>query len=261
MPITYEKASEVKSIAEELIKKHHPHLVNVKIEYVYRSEHAKSGGKEVWGKARKIGGLNAWLATPAEDRWTHPEPFFVMEIAKDIWKKLTETAQTALVDHELNHMGRDVETGDLQIEAHDVEDFAIILQRYGLYRAEAEMFVRVGAQQLSLLAIAEDRAESGELNERVTFERLNGDSLTLTKEELLAALYKLELESKTGLILDRVAEQINDGAMNGDGVTVTAEVGRPMKKLGTLHTPNNSSFDRIEFYGQKTKAEIEQEKQ
>lgn len=222
MPVTYENAPEVKSIAEELIKKHHPHLVNVKIEYVYRSEHAKSGGKDVWGKARKIGGLNAWLATPSDERWIHPEPFFVMEIAKDIWVKLKETAQTALVDHELNHMGRDTETGDLMIEAHDVEDFAIILRRYGLYRADAEMFVRAGATQLSLLAIAEDRAESGELNEQVTFERLSGERLTLTKEELLAALFKLETESKTGMILDKIVDHVNTGALNNGDTTVTA---------------------------------------
>ncbi len=67
MPVTYSEAPEVREVAQELIQIHHSHLSGQRIEYVFRSEPAKDKGKEVWGKARKIGGLNAFLADADPD--------------------------------------------------------------------------------------------------------------------------------------------------------------------------------------------------
>jgi putative metallopeptidase len=86
-PIRYREAHEVAEIARDLIYDFHPHLGSARIRYIFRNEIAEDPGKLVYGKARKIGGLNAWLAT--EDRGyeeEEPEPFFVIEIAEPIWK-------------------------------------------------------------------------------------------------------------------------------------------------------------------------------
>lgn len=223
MSIEYSDAESVRSFADQLIKQHHPHLTNVKIEYVFRSEAAVKNGCPVWGRAKLVQGLNAWLATPPLQRWERPDCFFVLEIARDIWSRLTEIQQKALVDHELSHCDRDSETGNLMIVNHDIEEFTHILRRHGLWKTDVEMFVKASAEQLPLMAIIEQRAKDSDLAETVTVQRLNGQTLTLSREELLAAFYKLEAESKLGIVLDTVTDQINSGSLNRNGVTVTAE--------------------------------------
>lgn len=229
MSIEYSDAPSVRDFAEQLIKQHHPHLTNVKIEYVFRSEATIKNGCPVWGRAKLVQGLNAWLATPPLQRWERPDCFFVLEIARDIWSRLTETQQKALVDHELSHCERDSESGNLMIVNHDVEEFTHILRRHGLWKVDVEMFAKASAEQLSFMAIVEQRINDPSLAETVTVERLNGQPLTLSREELLAAFYKLEVESRLGIVLDKVAENINDGSLNRTGVTVTAERLTPTK--------------------------------
>ncbi|MBL8186557.1 MAG: hypothetical protein JNK38_01045 [Acidobacteria bacterium] len=231
MPVEYTVAESVRDFADQLIKNHHPHLTNVKIEYVFRSQAATKNGKAIWGRAKLVTGLNAWLATPMIQRWNRPEPFFCLEIARDIWSRLNENQQKALVDHELSHCDRDLDSGDLTIVGHDLEEFAHILRRHGLWHSDVEMFAKTGAEQLSLLSIIEQRAETADLAETVTIQRLNGQSLTLSREELLSAFYKLEAESKLGIVLDsklgtvldKVTERINSGSLDSDSVTVTAK--------------------------------------
>ena len=104
MATTYRPAPAVQRIAEQLIHKHHTHLQDAHIEYVYRDKASKSGGKTVWGKARKISGLNAYLAASngASDI-VYADDFFVIEIAEDVWGQLKPAQREALVDHELCH--------------------------------------------------------------------------------------------------------------------------------------------------------------
>lgn len=62
MAVTYRPAPAAQRIGDKLVANVHTALVDVEIRYIFRSETAKSNGKEVWAKARKIGGLNAFLA-------------------------------------------------------------------------------------------------------------------------------------------------------------------------------------------------------
>lgn len=207
--ITYSNAPAVRSIADDLIKKHHPHLVNVPIEYVFRSKHKKKGGAEVWGTASKVGGRNAWLKTPLEERSLLAKEFFVLEIAQDIWVKLDESRQVALVDHELTHMDVDIDSGKLVLVPHDVEDFSIILRRHGLYREEVRSFVTAGAEQMTLLALMDSHVDLFNSVQTVTIERAAG-SVTLTRAELLAAVAKLDVEHKSGVKLDKEIEAVRE---------------------------------------------------
>lgn len=162
--VTYTRAPEVQAIADQLIPKHHRHLLDfqTRIDYVFRSEAAKTGGKIVAGKARKIGGLNAFLTLGDDAQEGRPdgetppvEPFFVVEIAADIWEILSPVQRQALVDHELCHCKVGLsEQGDvvLKTQAHDVEEFKAIVERHGLWRPELEDLVKAGTRsQLSLL--------------------------------------------------------------------------------------------------------------
>lgn len=133
MPVTYQSAPVVEAIAHRLIEAHHPHLRDVRIEYLWRSRHAQSKGRIVLGKARKVTGLNAYLSRPKDDE---ESDYFVIEIAADVWTALSSAQQEALVDHELAHCKVDEEEGALYLVGHDLEDFVAVVARHGAWRGE-----------------------------------------------------------------------------------------------------------------------------
>lgn len=133
--LEFSYAAEVEEIARELIPEIHSHLVNTQIEYVFRSQATKKNGKPVLGKARVIGGLDAYLAKAPDGA-----KFFVVEIAADFWKGLKPEQQKALVDHELAHCWVNEDTGKLQILPHDLEEFADIVRRHGLVGEDIRHF-------------------------------------------------------------------------------------------------------------------------
>lgn len=129
-------APEVRRIAERVIAEHHDHLRSTRIEYLFRSEASKAGGKIVLGKARLIKGLEALLATPDiveddPDATSESLAFFAIEVAHDAWLLLSQKQRAALVDHELCHCRiEDTEDGPvLRIAAHDIEEFSEVFKR------------------------------------------------------------------------------------------------------------------------------------
>lgn len=156
-PLEYRHAPEVAEIARKLIAAvaDHHELVNAHIVYVFRTKASKSRGHETWGKARKPTGLQAWLANPEQthDVWSEPWPFFVIEIAWDVWQRLDDGQKVALVDHELCHCAVGYsEDGELQLSMrhHDVEEFVGVIKRNGLWRESVQDIGRVSAEQLEL---------------------------------------------------------------------------------------------------------------
>lgn len=138
MATSYRQAASVERIANQLIPEHHPHLVGEPIRYVFRDEHAKKGGKAVMGSARKISGLNAYLALGDETdvEGEDVDPFFVIEIAEDIWARLSLAQRKALVDHELSHCIIEPDAKGaptLGLVAHDLEEFRTVVERHGLW--------------------------------------------------------------------------------------------------------------------------------
>jgi hypothetical protein len=154
MAVRYTPAPSVAATAAELISAHHQRLLDyghIRIEYVFRSEHANSNGKAVWGRARKITGLNAYLASNEPDDEEEIEPFFVIEIAADIWEALDGAGRRALVDHELSHCNvveGDDGTVKLGLVAHDLEEFEAIVRRHGLWRSDVASFAKVAADHI-----------------------------------------------------------------------------------------------------------------
>ena len=137
----FSTAPEVKDIARDLIVNYHSYLLNARIEFVFCDPPAKSRGTEVWGSARKITGLAAFLASDnmlanSDER----ESFFVVTIAKEIWKQLNEKQRRALVDHELCHLWVD-EDGELKLIGHDLEEFGAVVSRHGLWREDITRFL------------------------------------------------------------------------------------------------------------------------
>lgn len=148
MPQEFQPAPEVEDVARDLIDAHHSHLATVRIDYVFASEPLKEKGKIVWGRTKKIGGLNAWLASDDKRRdAVLPKEFFVIEICKPVWRQLDEKSRKALVDHELTHCDIDPENSKLSLRPHDLEEFNVIVRRYGLWRADVQLFLEAAKER------------------------------------------------------------------------------------------------------------------
>ncbi len=135
MPAKFIAAPEVEQIARELIRAHHPHLRLARMEFLFSPKGTKSKGREVWGTMRKVSSLSAFLAGETDEEG--PGALFCMVISEPIWNVLTAARRRALVDHELAHAwieAKDDGSLALQIVGHDVEEFASVILRHGLYR-------------------------------------------------------------------------------------------------------------------------------
>lgn len=148
MGTKYCPAPEVKKIAEELIPKYHSslHKYQPRIEYVFVDKTPKNKGKDIWGTMRKVDSLPAYLATPQDAQNEEIEPFFVMTISRPVWDILNEETKVALVDHELCHAycpdDNDGPT-KLCIIPHDLEEFACIVKRHGMWTEDVKIFMEV----------------------------------------------------------------------------------------------------------------------
>lgn len=138
-------APAVAKIAAGLIKRHHPALGDAPVVYVFRTPAQRTKGRLVLGSARKVSGLNAFLAAMASGEPVDGDAdhsFFVMEIAEEEWDEASRSERIALVDHELCHMGVD-EDGRLFIRGHDLEEFIDVVRRHGLWREDVAEFASV----------------------------------------------------------------------------------------------------------------------
>lgn len=167
MPQEYQPAPEVEDVARDLIYDYHSHLASVRIIYVFASESLTEKGKVVWGRAKKVSGLNAWLASEDKSRdAAAPDEFFVIEIHRGTWLLLDEKCKKALVDHELSHCDVDIETNKLSLRPHDLEEFNSIVRRYGLWRPDVEFFIKAAKQQENLFDREPARAGAEDAGER-----------------------------------------------------------------------------------------------
>lgn len=158
MPITHWAAPEVRRIAERLITAHHRHLDGVRMEYIFQSEASRTKGRITFGTAQKVSGWKALLSTPdvADDPEGSSEglDYFLITIAHDMWLLMPPKAREALVDHELSHCGADMDGEDkviLSMRSHEIEEFAGVLKRHGLWRIDYVDFMRrVGPEEVSI---------------------------------------------------------------------------------------------------------------
>jgi hypothetical protein len=158
----YTTAPEVETLARKLINTvdRHEHLADVRVDFIFINEAPASKGRLVLGRARKVGGLTAYLASadataePNLDGFAPRAPFFVIEISFDTWQGLTEAQRVALVDHELCHCRVDFDdkTGEQKLSTvgHDVEEFACVVERHGLWSNGLTGMGRVMSEQLAL---------------------------------------------------------------------------------------------------------------
>lgn len=150
----YEKAPEVQRVAEAIIDESHPHLQDAKHKIGYYFKH---GGMDKAGKCKKCTALERYLTG---------KMFFIF-IDHESWALMGPEQREALIDHELCHIERK-ESHDYDPEKrefvkrwanaddpdswskreHDVEEFADIISRHGLWEKGIEK-VAVAVREVS----------------------------------------------------------------------------------------------------------------
>ena len=153
MARTYEAGDSIESVANGLIPQYHPELTSARMEYIFVDKASKKSGKEVLGVARKVGGVHEFLI----------EKDFLIVIALDKWNELNEGQRLALVDHLLERCTgeEDETTGEMQWKCRepDVQEFASILERRGVWHPDLVAFVTV-AQQINIDGLVEEETEN-----------------------------------------------------------------------------------------------------
>lgn len=138
MSIKWEEASlSVIHTAEDMIKKYHPHLGEAIILFMYRSEPASSGGRDVFAKTSKVA---------AQMRALLDEADFIIWVSKPDWERNASPWREALIDHELCHCM--MVDGEAAIRPHDVEEFFQIIERHGYWNTTLKCLML--AQQAAL---------------------------------------------------------------------------------------------------------------
>ncbi len=191
MPINYTPAPDVRRVAQDVIRDHHTHLItnSVYVLYLFTDEAEKIKGKRALGTARKVSGLNAFLARMDEDHCEDPT-FFLICVWEQWWRSrsTTDDQRRALVDHELCHLHSEEEEGPLgnktgrillSLVPHDLEEFNCIVDRHGAW--EPSIDAAAGETQLTLPELQEQVA--AERNTSVTLTTRQG-SVTLSSEKL-----------------------------------------------------------------------------
>ncbi len=124
MPEWEEASASVIHIAEELIEKYHSELKPARIGFLFRKKAQRCNGRLLLAQAQKVTAkLQVYL-----------EFDFLIWVSKADWEgKLTDKQRLALIDHELAHCTRRMDSGEWALRPHDVQEFWEIIERYGLW--------------------------------------------------------------------------------------------------------------------------------
>lgn len=168
-------APEAQQIAKKYIKDYHKHLASVLIIYVFTDKPFKVHGGPADAKVQKISGIHAWLA--AHDLYDMKEDidggeideFILMTIDKSSWDLYEPKQREALIDHELCHVQTNPETGKVELQSHDVEEFKQVIVRHGLWREDIRSFFEARQPALTGMedALPGKKNKSGKSSEKV----------------------------------------------------------------------------------------------
>jgi len=137
-------ADEVHEIASKVIDKWHSELAKAKIVYLFKDvETWTSNGKTVLAKTYKVPG-----------QWHYLSGYDILVIVNRIaWLVLDPEQREALIDHELCHVLKSEDQNGnpkYSLAGHDLEEFAAVVQRHGLWMGDVAQFMAAASQQLTI---------------------------------------------------------------------------------------------------------------
>src|SRR6185437_8887453 len=119
-----------KAIADILINAFHPQLKTRRLAYLWVERMSQGSDRIKLGVAAKASAKLHLLA----------DVHFVLTFNLTAWQDLTMEQKVALVDHELQHCDVDGETNQPIMVALDIEEFSVIVSRYGLWKSYLKQF-------------------------------------------------------------------------------------------------------------------------
>lgn len=117
----------------KIIIAHHAHLNEGRILLLFRDQAGKKAGKLTAATASKMSAKDNAIADAA------PPYAFKIIIANDLWLLNGSAWRRALIDHELCHCVGNSEDG-WELLGHDIEEFAEVIERHGLWKADVKDF-------------------------------------------------------------------------------------------------------------------------
>lgn len=141
-------APEVGAIAGKEILDHHRRLLDARILFFFTAKKPMRNGRPVIARTTKVPPMGRILSTGGDPE--HPRADFTVVVRRDLWQAMDDKQRAAVADHELHHMSFDDEAGHWVIVPHDLEEFAGVVSRHGLYATDVREFAEIAAPQLSL---------------------------------------------------------------------------------------------------------------
>lgn len=125
----YLEAGQAAAMAAALVEQAHTELANAEVCYLFRE---KLGGRNEtrWGKTSKASALIKHVA--GFD--------FILEINFTVWNRLGLVRRAALLDHLLEHCGRD-DNGNFITLSPEVSEFGAIVKRWGRWQPSLAVFL------------------------------------------------------------------------------------------------------------------------
>lgn len=140
MSVEWREDKDLSAICRKLVDDHHGHLIGYPLRIVFRSKSRRLRGSLTYGTAEIVSGRFAFFVMTEDEKGMDGQDkgskMFWIEIAEDLWEELSPNQRLALVDHELMHcvIEEDEEgTPYMDIRPHDIEEFADIVRRHGLW--------------------------------------------------------------------------------------------------------------------------------
>jgi hypothetical protein len=135
---TYREAEGPRKVAKPYLDKYHPHVKNIKVEYLFIDKPIRINGQERPMKVQRVSGLNAYLATCNDE----PEAEFVVVIInEEVWKLYDDSQREAVMDMALMYISVDQESGSISLRSEDVHGFSEILERHGAWEPNLKNFI------------------------------------------------------------------------------------------------------------------------
>lgn len=151
IPRESETGARIYAMLDDLVAQHHDVLTDARIALAWcTSWRPDVDGRVILGKCKKASDLDRELV--AFD--------FIILLSQSFWQSLSVTYEQrrALLDHELSHASVKLsqETGEperdergrvvYRIRKHDLEEFAAVVERNGLYKKDLETFAQALAR-------------------------------------------------------------------------------------------------------------------
>ena len=129
----YVDADDIKDMAEKIIdakeELDHIRLLDINIGFLYSDKEKKAGGNLVFADCTKVNGL-----------LSHYCPYdFIITVYEPNIIELSDAQLQVLIYHELLHIGTDG-----KLKGHNVRDFYVLLQEYGLDWIETDIEPIIG---------------------------------------------------------------------------------------------------------------------